>query len=76
VPEVLKNGVTGFVVQDMDEAIAAARRIHEIDRARCRDVFERRFSADTMAHRYLQVYQALIDARSDSDAQAAALKTA
>lgn len=76
VPEVLKNGVTGFVVQDMDEAIAAARRIHHIDRARCRDVFERRFSADTMAHRYLQVYQALIDARSDSDAQAAALKTA
>jgi glycosyltransferase involved in cell wall biosynthesis len=76
VPEVIKHGVTGFVVDSQADAIEAARRIHQIDRARCREVFERRFSADTMAHRYLQVYQALIGARSDSDAQAAPLRAA
>jgi len=66
VPEVLKHGVTGFIVHDQAEAIAAARDIGRIDRRRCREVFERRFSAATMAQRYVQVYQALIDARSDS----------
>lgn len=75
VSEVLKHGVTGYVVCSQEDAIAAARNIHRIDRARCREVFERRFSADTMAHRYLQVYEALIGARTDSDAQASALKT-
>jgi glycosyltransferase involved in cell wall biosynthesis len=64
VPEVLQHGVTGFVVHDQQEAIAAARGLDRIDRRRCREVFERRFTADKMASRYVQVYQALIDARS------------
>jgi glycosyltransferase involved in cell wall biosynthesis len=64
VPEVLQHGVTGFVVHDQQEAIAAARSLDRIDRRRCREVFERRFTADKMASRYVQVYQALIDARS------------
>ena len=63
VPEVLQHGVTGFIVRNQQEAIDAARRIGTIDRRRCREVFEKRFSADKMAARYVQVYQALIDAR-------------
>lgn len=64
VPEVLQHGVTGFIVDNQHDAIAAAREIDLIERRRCRDVFERRFTAQTMASRYVQVYQALIDARA------------
>jgi glycosyltransferase involved in cell wall biosynthesis len=56
VPEVLEHGVTGFIVNDQQQAIAAARRIDRIDRRRCRESFEQRFTAGVMAERYLQVY--------------------
>jgi glycosyltransferase involved in cell wall biosynthesis len=63
VPEVLDEGVTGFVVDDMQQAIAAARETARIDRRRCRQMFEARFSARHMAARYLTLYQRLIQAR-------------
>ena len=59
VPEVIEHGVTGFIVDDMDQAVDAARRIGEIDRGACRRAFERRFTARRMAERYLEVYSAL-----------------
>ena len=61
VAEVLEHGVTGFIVDDIQEAVAAARRIAELDRRRCRAEFERRFTADLMAQRYLDVYGGLSD---------------
>jgi glycosyltransferase involved in cell wall biosynthesis len=57
VPEVLEHGVTGFIVNDQQQAISAARRIDRIDRRRCRQSFEQRFTATVMAERYLQVYR-------------------
>ena len=60
VREVLDDGLTGFVVDNQAQAIAAARNIGCIDRRRCRETFEQRFTADTMARRYLAVYEALI----------------
>ncbi len=45
VPEVMEDGVTGFVVDDVDQAVEAVARVGEIDRGRVRLVFERRFSA-------------------------------
>jgi glycosyltransferase involved in cell wall biosynthesis len=71
VPEVIEHGVTGFVVQDQEQAIAAARNIGQIDRRRCRQAFEQRFSARVMARRYLEVYHELADARL-ADARVAA----
>lgn len=59
VPEVLEHGVTGAVVDDQQEAIAAARDIQQLDRRACRAAFDRRFTADTMARRYLEVYERL-----------------
>ena len=59
VPEVLEHGRTGFIVDTQEEAIAAARRVHEIDRTACRRSFESRFTAPTMARRYLEVYARL-----------------
>ena len=60
VPELLDDGVTGFVVQDQQQAIAAARRIHEIDRSACREVFDRRFTSDVMARNYVKLYRELV----------------
>ncbi|HSN31637.1 MAG TPA: glycosyltransferase family 4 protein [Ideonella sp.] len=62
VGEVMQHGVTGFVVSDQQEAIEAASQVQLIDRQRCREVFEERFTAATMARRYLDVYAGLIEA--------------
>lgn len=59
VPEILDDGVTGFIVDNQDQAIAAARAIGQIDRRTCRDVFERRFTASVMAANYLAKYREL-----------------
>ena len=63
VPELLEHEVTGFIVSDQRAAIEAACHIDAIDRRRCRQVFEQRFSAQVMAERYLSVYRTLIAAR-------------
>ncbi len=62
VPEVMDEGVTGFIVDDVEGAVAAAGRIDTIDRAGVRRQFERRWTARRMAEDYLGVYQRLIHA--------------
>jgi glycosyltransferase involved in cell wall biosynthesis len=57
VPEVLEDGVTGFVVDGVEEAVAAVRRVASLSRRRCRQVFEERFSAARMARDYLRIYR-------------------
>lgn len=59
VPEVIDEGVSGFIVSDVDEAVAAARHIDLIDRAEVRAAFEERFTAERMARDYLDVYRGL-----------------
>jgi glycosyltransferase involved in cell wall biosynthesis len=56
VPEVIEDGVTGFICSDEDEMAAAVGRLHELDRARCRAEAERRFSPTAMAKAYEQLY--------------------
>jgi glycosyltransferase involved in cell wall biosynthesis len=63
VPEVLENGVTGFIVNDEDEALAALERIAQLDRRAVRRAFDRRFTAATMARRYVDVYGRLATSR-------------
>ncbi|HEY1295329.1 MAG TPA: glycosyltransferase family 4 protein [Chloroflexota bacterium] len=59
VPEVIEDGVTGFICDDEEDMVEAIGRIGEIDRARCRQVAEERFSPERMADDYIQVYQQL-----------------
>lgn len=59
VPEVIDHGVTGFVVDSVEEAIEATRRVHLLDRRQCRTVFERRFSAQRMTSDYVHLYERL-----------------
>ncbi len=60
VPEIMEDGVTGFLVSKQDEAILAARRIDTIDRRGCRAVFERRFTVTRMAEDYLRIYRQIV----------------
>src|SRR5882724_10922111 len=59
VPEVMEDGVTGFIVRDLDEAVKGVNRICDLSRSRCREVFEKRFAAERMATDYVDVYKRL-----------------
>ena len=59
VPEVIDDGVTGFIVADEDEAVAATKRLHQLDRATVRATFDRRWTARRMAEDYVDLYRAL-----------------
>lgn len=59
VPEVMEEGLTGFVVNSLEEAVEAVRRVPDLSRAQCRKVFEDRFSSKRMADDYIQVYERL-----------------
>jgi glycosyltransferase involved in cell wall biosynthesis len=63
VPEIIEHGVTGFVVENIDESLEALEKIQKFDRVRCRQVFEEHFSANRMAVDYLKTYERLIDAK-------------
>jgi glycosyltransferase involved in cell wall biosynthesis len=60
VPEVLDEGVTGFVADDEDGLVRAVSRLSTIDPARCRAAVENRFSASAMAAGYEQAYYGLL----------------
>jgi len=59
-PELIDHGVTGFLVDSVDEAVAAIGRIGEIDRAACRAAVAARFTVDRMADRYLKLYRSIL----------------
>jgi len=61
VPEVIDHGRTGFIVESLDDALAAVERIGTIDRRECRRAFEERFTADRMARDYTAIYQRLLE---------------
>jgi glycosyltransferase involved in cell wall biosynthesis len=60
VPEVLKDGVTGFRVNNVQEAVQAVRKVRQLSRSACRREFERRFSAARMADDYVRVYESIL----------------
>ncbi len=61
VPEVMEEGESGFVVKDLEGAVAAVRKIANLDRRRCREVFDQRFTAERMARDYVDVYEKVIE---------------
>jgi glycosyltransferase involved in cell wall biosynthesis len=62
VPEIIQDGITGFVVDNFDAAVHAVQRIASISRYDCREAFETRFTVARMAQAYLSVYCDLVDA--------------
>jgi glycosyltransferase involved in cell wall biosynthesis len=62
VPEVLEDGVTGFIVENEQQAIEAVAKIGTLDRDRIREEFNHRFTAHHMAQNYLKLYSRLAKA--------------
>jgi glycosyltransferase involved in cell wall biosynthesis len=60
VPEIMVDGVTGYVVDDSAGAIDAVKRLREIDREVCRRHFDRHFSVERMAQEYVTIYKRLV----------------
>lgn len=61
VPEVMRHGETGYIVNNVDEALEVLPDISKLNRQQCRLIFEDLFSSRRMAHDYLNVYQQLIN---------------
>lgn len=59
VPEVIDEGISGFVVDDLNQAVEAVQRIDSLDRAIVRATFERRFTVERMAEDYVAIYRKL-----------------
>jgi glycosyltransferase involved in cell wall biosynthesis len=55
VPEVIDDGVSGIIFETIEEGVEAVKRVHELDRNKVRETFERRFTSEKMAENYLKV---------------------
>jgi hypothetical protein len=64
VPETIEENVSGFLVDTIDEAVAAVRRVANLGRAEVRGEFEHRFTAERMARDYVGIYRRLLSART------------
>jgi glycosyltransferase involved in cell wall biosynthesis len=64
VPEVVDDGLTGFIVEDEKGAIGAVDRLAQLSRKNIRKQFERRFTARRMAQQYLELYRAAMESRT------------
>ena len=58
--ELIDDGITGFLVNGVDEAVEAIKRVGELDRAACRAAVSQRFTVDLMADRYLDLYRKIL----------------
>lgn len=59
-PEVVDEGVTGYLVHTVEQAVDAVTQVAGLDRAACRERARQRFGADRMVTDYLAVYDRLI----------------
>ena len=71
VPEVIRPGVSGIIVDNMADAVGAVPRIASLSRDKCRAEFEKRYTASRMAKDYTKVYEATLCARSTAQSEAA-----
>jgi glycosyltransferase involved in cell wall biosynthesis len=62
VPEIIDDGLSGFIVEDETSAVAAVGRLSELNRSAIRQQFEARFTARRMALDYLAAYRSLMEA--------------
>jgi glycosyltransferase involved in cell wall biosynthesis len=69
VSEVMEDGVTGFIVNDIEQAVEVVGRVRDLSRAGCREVFEKRFTASRMARDYVNTYMHLTGSRMQRVAQ-------
>jgi|CXWL01.1.fsa_nt_gi glycosyltransferase involved in cell wall biosynthesis len=61
IPEIIDDGITGFVCENLAEMAEAVERLPLIDRRRCRSAFDERFTADRMARDYVALYERMAE---------------
>ena len=61
VPEVVDDGVTGFVRDDLDALVGCVEQLGSIRRQDCRDRVERLYSEDAVVSGYLDIYREILD---------------
>ena len=71
IPEIIENGVTGFVVETLNEMVEAVGHLGTIDRARCREAFDARFTIDRVARDYVRIYEQILNEEKDPTAEGA-----
>lgn len=64
-PELIRDGSTGFIVADVNAAVRAVDRIASLDRRACRDEVEERFTCQRMAYEYVDVYHKVLEDREN-----------
>jgi len=64
VSEVLRDGVSGFIVNSVEEAVAAVPKVASLSRVACRREFDKRFLASRMAEDYVRLYESLANAEN------------
>ncbi len=64
VPELITDGTSGFIVDNIAEACGAVVRAAELDRRTCREAFESRFTVSRMAQDYVKLYESMLSIRA------------
>jgi glycosyltransferase involved in cell wall biosynthesis len=64
VPEVIEDGLSGFIVSDVEQAVESVRHADKLNRLLVRRAFERRFTVEAMARAYLDIYRGLPGTRT------------
>ncbi len=60
VPEIIEHGVTGFVCETLEEMVQSVRHVSLLERARCRQAFDLRFTTERMVQDYVRVYERML----------------
>lgn len=60
-PEIISDGITGFLVHNLDEMIKAVSKIKQINRSQCHKLAKERFSVDRMIKDYIKVYEKIVN---------------
>lgn len=66
IPEIIEDGLTGFVCDSLAEMVSAVERVQFLDRRRCRQAFEERFTVERMVRDYLDVYEQMLSEEGGS----------
>ena len=67
IPEIIRDGETGYIVEDIEHAVNAVASVQSIDRSACRKDVEQRFSHTRMARDYVDVYEKILNLGADND---------
>lgn len=75
IPEIIEDGITGFITDNLQDMIASVDKVWQIERARCRQTFEERFTVERMVRDYLALYERLLDTREGTHQSASSFRT-